>query len=655
MKSVDSRMGENTMTRLRTSTLAIAAVAALAAATGADSQTLATFSVLGASTVSNTGPTTIDGNVGLSPGLATAVIGFPPGLIAGTTYTGSDDGNNVAEDAQVELTNTYNTQAALPFDQDLSGQTLGADVSTLLPGVYSYSSSAQLTGQLTLDAQGDPNAVFVIQIGSTLTSASAASVVLANGAQGKNVYWIVGSSAVLGTGTSFAGQIMAADSITLTTGVTINCGAALAQTGAVTLDTNVITTICAFQGFASALGPTAVAVALDTFVNNGGILPASFQDLLNLPPEELAAALAQLSGETATAFTATGAEAMNSFLGAVLSPFDDTRQYPDERNSPDTVKALGYASEGKVADASPALAAFDQPLPRAQRPWSIWGSVYGGQTNTDGDPSAGTHDRSSRTLAFAMGLDYRVDPNAVVGFAVGGGGTSFGLSDSLGSGSSDMVQVAIYGRKSIDANYIATALAYAWHDVSTDRFLTIGAGEHYQANYGASNIAGRVEVGHHIDLPDDPRWPGAASITPYAALQVQGFFTPAYGETVVSGVPDFALNYAANDSVNIRTELGAMLARRFALANDAEFVLHLRAAWAHDYWSNNSSEATFQALPGSPSFTVEGATPASDSLLVSAGAEVDFNRAWSVAGSFDGAFADGSQTYGGKVKVRYTW
>ena len=276
----------------------------------------------------------------------------------------------------------------------------------LLAGVYKYTSAAQLNGQLTLDAQGDPNAVFVIQIGSTLTTASAASVVLANGAQGKNVYWIVGSSATLGTGTSFAGQIMAVVTITLTTNVTINCGAALAQTGAVTLDTNVITTICAFQGLGAKLGPSPVATALDTYVDNGGILPAAFQDFLDslsgLTPEELAAALAQLSGETATAFTTTGAEAMNSFLSTVLSPFDETRQYPDERTVGHR-QGTGLRTGGQGGGGC-------QPGTRRPRPAAtsgtasvgIWGSVDGGQTNTDGDPSAGTHDRSSRSLAFAM-------------------------------------------------------------------------------------------------------------------------------------------------------------------------------------------------------------------------------------------------------------
>ena len=126
--------------------------------------------------------------------------------------------------------------AGLAPTQNLTGQNLGG--LTLTPGVYSFSSSAQLTGTLTLDAQGDPNALFVFQIGSTLTTASNSSVVFINGGQGNNTFWQVGSSATLGTGTAFTGNILALASITLTTGANIRCGRALARNGAVTQDHN---------------------------------------------------------------------------------------------------------------------------------------------------------------------------------------------------------------------------------------------------------------------------------------------------------------------------------------------------------------------------------------------------------------------------------
>jgi len=192
--------------------------------------TAESFAVLGGSTVTNTGPTTIVGNLGVSPGLA--VTGFPPGTVTGGVIHAGDA---VALQAQADLTTAYNTLAGQTCEHDFTGLDLGG--LTLIPGVYCFSSSAQLTGMLTLDAQGDPGAVFLFQIGSTLTTASNASVLLINGAQGCNAFWQVGSSATLGTTTTFVGSILALTSISLTTGVRV-FGRALARNGAVTMDTN---------------------------------------------------------------------------------------------------------------------------------------------------------------------------------------------------------------------------------------------------------------------------------------------------------------------------------------------------------------------------------------------------------------------------------
>ncbi len=202
------------------------------AATSPALGTAGTFGVLAGSTVTNTGPTTVIGDLGVSPG--TAATGFPPGLVSGATHTGADA---VAVHAQTDATAAYNTAAGQPCDVTLTGQDLGGK--TLTPGVYCFSSSAQLTGQLILDGQGNPSSVFIFQIGSTLTTASNASVVVINGAQpcGSNIFWQVGSSATLGTNTSFTGNILALASITLQTGTVTN-GGLYAHTGAVTLDTN---------------------------------------------------------------------------------------------------------------------------------------------------------------------------------------------------------------------------------------------------------------------------------------------------------------------------------------------------------------------------------------------------------------------------------
>jgi hypothetical protein len=191
------------------------------------------FAVLGGSTVTNTGPTTITGDLGVSPGAA--VTGFPPGLVSGGTIHAADA---VALAAQNSVTTAYNSLASQACTLDLTGQDLGGK--TLTPGVYCFSTSAQLTGTLTLNSLGNAAAVFVFKIGSTLTTASASSVVMINGGSACNVFWQVGSSATAGTTTSFIGNVLALTSITLTTGVHM-IGRALARNGAVTLDSNVIT------------------------------------------------------------------------------------------------------------------------------------------------------------------------------------------------------------------------------------------------------------------------------------------------------------------------------------------------------------------------------------------------------------------------------
>jgi type VI secretion system secreted protein VgrG len=209
--------------------------------TGASANILGTavnFAVLGGSTVTNTGSSVVNGDVGISPG--TAVTGFPPGIVTPPALI--DLTNAAAAQAESDLTAAYNVLAALPFDQSLSGQDLGG--LTLTPGVYDFSVAAALTGTLTLNAQGSDNAVWIFQIGSTLTTASSSVVKVINGGPDDGVFWQVGSSATLGGSTVFEGNILANQSITLNGGAIIPCGRALAENGAVTMDTNVVSIAC---------------------------------------------------------------------------------------------------------------------------------------------------------------------------------------------------------------------------------------------------------------------------------------------------------------------------------------------------------------------------------------------------------------------------
>ncbi len=209
------------------------APAAFAAQASVGLGTATSFAVLAGTTVTNVGPSVVSGDLGVSPG--SAVTGFPPGTVINGTMHVSDA---VALQAQSDVTTAYNDAAGRTPVVDKTSQDLGGQ--TLVAGVYQAASAMALTGTVTLDAQGDPDAVFIFQAGSTLITASSSTVALVGGAQACNVFWQVGSSATLGTSTTFVGSILALTSASLQTGATLQ-GRVLARNGQVSLDTNVIT------------------------------------------------------------------------------------------------------------------------------------------------------------------------------------------------------------------------------------------------------------------------------------------------------------------------------------------------------------------------------------------------------------------------------
>jgi hypothetical protein len=389
-----------------------------------DLGTAANFAVLAGSTVTNTGATTLLGSLGLSPG--NSVTGFPPGLVLAPGVM--DIGDAAAMQAQVDLATGYNQAASRPQTANLTGQNLGG--LTLTPGVYTFSSAAQLTGALTLNALGNPNAVFIFNIGSTLTTASNSTVTVVGGGLGSNVYWRVGSSATLGTTTAFVGDILALTSITLDTGANITCGSALARNGAVTLDTNNIATrnlsSCAMAallsppgnpGAAAPSNPGAsggVAATINAaFANaiangNGANFPQAFLALAGLAPAQQLAALQQLAGELGTGVAPSGILAMDSFLSLVLNPYaggpmSGSRNGFGPAPPGMFVKTLGYATDGTPASRTPAYGWRDRANALADydpRRWSFWGSAYGDQSRISGNAAFQTHDLT----ASAYGL-----------------------------------------------------------------------------------------------------------------------------------------------------------------------------------------------------------------------------------------------------------
>ena len=386
---------------------------------------------------------------------------------------------------------------------------------------------------------------------------------------------------------------------------------------------------------------TNIANALVNSFNTAGGIPLAFASLS-------AQGLTAVSGEHATGAQQTTFDAMDKFVNVLTDPFMGTRAggapatgaagYADE--------SLAYAAKRKQTAERDAYAAFKAPLkaaPLFERRWSVWGAGYGGTQQTDGDAGTGSQKFTNHVYGGAAGFDYRLTPETLVGFALGGAGTTFGLANGLGDGRSEMFQAGLYGRHTSGPAYVSGAVAWGWQDITTNRTVFANS---YRANFDANAITGRLEGGWRFAY-------GASGITPYAAGQVTSFFLPGYAETLVAGVNTFALTYAEKDVTASRTELGLRGDTSFT-AVDAVVTLRGRAAWAHNFNTDRNISALFQTIPAA-GFTVFGASPAQNSALVSAGAEAKWLNGISVAATFEGEFSSRTDSYAGKAVVRYQW
>ncbi|QOZ68414.1 autotransporter-associated beta strand repeat-containing protein [Bradyrhizobium arachidis] len=394
-----------------------------------------------------------------------------------------------------------------------------------------------------------------------------------------------------------------------------------------------------------------VAGAINGAVASGGTPPAGFDALLNMGQPQLNGALGQVSGQPGAAGTQASFNAMQQFVG-MLDPLGGGADGERGASAGDG-GTLGYAStapnDARVREAYAAVTPRDASGDVIDRRWGVWASAYGGASTLNGNAAAGSTTTSSRIYGTVVGADYRVSPNTLLGFALGGAGYNFTLSDSLGGGRADLFQAGVYGRHTFGPAYLSAALAYGWQDVTTDRTVTVSGTDKLTANFKASTFSGRLEAGWRFA----PIPASTFGVTPYAAVQVTTFHLPGYGETAIVGSNQFALSYTAQDTTNVRTELGARTDQRF-LVSDGVLTLRGRLAWAHDTNTNRLVSAAFQTLPGA-AFTVNGAQPAADSALVGGRAEMKWKSGLSLAGTVEGEFSQSTQTYTGKGTVRYEW
>ncbi len=385
----------------------------------------------------------------------------------------------------------------------------------------------------------------------------------------------------------------------------------------------------------------AVGNALTGFFNRTGGIPLVF-GALN------AQGLSQASGEVGTGSQQATFDAMNLFMGVMTDPFAAGRGDGVSGAAAYADQALSYAGKRKPIDAFAAITKALPVAPIFEERWTVWTAGFGGSRSTDANTPTGSNNTTSSLYGTAVGADYWFSPNTVAGFSLAGGGTNFAVNGG-GSGRSDLFQAGTFLRHTVGSAYVSAAAAYGWQDVTTDRTVAAAGFERLHAQYNAYAYSGRIEMGNRFVTS----WLPGFGLTPYGAVQATAFDLPTYAETGAGSATTFALAYAGRSATSTRSELGLRSDRSFAL-NDAILTLRGRAAWAHDFNTDRSIAATFQALPGA-SFVVNGAAQARHAALATASAEMKWMNGWAVAATFEGEFSDVTRSYSGTGVVRYAW
>jgi autotransporter-associated beta strand protein len=577
-------------------------------------------------------------------GTASLTTAFGITFVTGTnTYTGGTTVNGGIMDVIGSITDPTVNAGGLLMGTGTVGGTLVNTGGILAPGNGTPGSSMTIAGNLVFQT----GAIYLVQIGSFANVAGTASLggatlntVFASGSSMTKQYTILNANG--GINGTFAGvsntNMPAGFTDMLSYGsnnVYLNFTAALGQSGGLNQNQQ------------------SVATTLNSYFNNGGSLPPAFTTLFGLTGTGLANALTQTSGEVATGSLQTTFEAMSQFLGLLTDPFMGRGNGINGLTSPAGYadeSANAYAATKRLEPGRDSSTIFTKaPLAKIYEPhWSVWAASFGDSQSTDGNAALGSNNANSQIVATAVGADYLLSPSTIAGFALAGGGTNFSVNN-FGSGRSDLFQAGAYVRHTNGAAYITGALAYGWQDITTDRNVTIAGIDHLRAEFNANAYSGRVESGYRFVVP----WVGGLGIAPYVAGQFTTFDLPAYAESVVSGTPNFALNYADQSHTDSRSELGIRTDKSFAM-RDGVLTLRGQFAWAHDFDPDRSVAATFQALPGA-SFAVNGAAQAKDSALTTASVEMKWMNGWSVAGTFEGEFSNVTNSFAGKGVVRYAW
>jgi autotransporter-associated beta strand protein len=511
-------------------------------------------------------------------------------LSAANTYTGATSVNagtlNVT--GAIASSSASVANGATLTGTGTVGSTSIASGATLLPGASGTPGTLTVNGSLTL-ASGANFVDFVTPSAASLATASGTAslngTAFANFASGT---YTVGQRFTLINATSgLSGSFAALNAL----GTPIGFKARLSY------DANHAYLNLDADALAPLTGNTTgnqsnVLGAIDKAVQGGTAPTGGFTALYNLSGPSLNSAIDQISGQI-------GPNIANGAGQGSLSFFSLTMQGGDGGGSFAPGNAYGAAGAPHRAQ----LGSHEM---------RVWGAGYGGHVGLSADAVSGAAGLSGTNAGVVGGIDMRVADSLLIGATLGWGNQDFHSGN--GTGSSDDVTIGLYARHDAGPLYVAAALGYGWHQVTTLRTVTVSGTDVLQGKQDAHDIGGRIEAGYRLSLDE------AYGITPYAAFMGDSLESPAYAETAVSGASTFALSYAGHSTTLGRTELGAGISRDYALA-DGTLSADLRAAWAHQIDDVPLTQASFLGLAGA-SFVVAGVHPARDGALLGASLEM---------------------------------
>lgn len=346
------------------------------------------------------------------------------------------------------------------------------------------------------------------------------------------------------------------------------------------------------------------------------------------------------SGELGTAAVTSGLASADLFLEQISDPFTTDLGVL----VPNQVKPTAYypaAASNSAATALAALAGNSQHKNDPHSAWLMWGAAYGGAQDIDGNAVDGTVDVHTANWGLTAGFTRALEEGKI-GFALGGGGSTFSLGDNLGDGHSGVFNAGVYGTRTFGNAYLSGSGGYAFNNIDTSRVV---GGDNLTADFNANTLFGRIEAGYRSET-------SVAIVTPYTALQGAAFFMPSYSEKA-SGLGTFAVDYDSQTETALRTELGARFDH--VLPTESGNVrLTGRLAWAWNAETARTVTANFQNLALS-SFNVQGAEPGRNALLVDAGAEFAVRPNMSVNLALNGEYSGDDIAYGASAKLKYRW